>query len=294
LIHNLISDKVYRHALRVVCVIFSVATVCLLSTSTKPSYRFDTVLSSPYREIIPSEYLFPLDTEPVYTTLQHIWYPLDYLTRDDFPGIDCYVASNKSYLALAPIYGSNLQNNPLSIGDDVPPHPEAFVYLHRARKPFSGVSNDLGILYPKTKVTLEEILSNPEYAVITSTKLGCLIMNRTYLRKPGKADKLRLYYAAKWSDAVKDAARLMPHLNTETPLITADEIGYGLFYEELGRGGLEKIIMVPEGYEKHVARTQNISACYTLNDPLRGYTHTKVATVHLSKRQIDVFLNHEI
>ncbi len=51
--------------------------------------------------------------------------------------------------------------------------------------------------------------------------------------------------------------------------------------------------MVPEGYELHVARAQNLSVLYTLGKPLAGYEHTKVSTVLLNDRQIDVFLNQE-
>ena len=293
LIPELVKAHVYRNMLKTFCIIFSAATVCLLATTKKPSYRFDTVLLSPFRGHIPSEYLFPLNTVPDYETLKHVWYPLDYLTRDDRPGIDCYIASNTVYYEIAPIYGSNLQNNPIVVGEDVPPHPEAFIYLHSPRKDLSELADQKEFYYPKTEITLEETLSNPEYSVVTSTKLGYLIMSRAYLGKPGKADRLRTYYAASWPDAVKDAARITPLLEPGIPLVTADEIVYGLLHAALGQERMEKVIMVPAGYEQFVAKAQRLSACYTLSEPLPGYTHTIIDTVKFNDRSITVFLNCE-
>ncbi len=292
LAYDMVRDNVYRHTLKIVCIVFSFASVCLLSVSDKPSFRFDTVLSSPYRGTMPSEYLYPM-SNPIDEDLRHVWYLLDYLTRDDRSGVDCYIASNKPYLAIALFYGSNLQNNVISIGADVPPRPGAFVYLYFPREVKSEFIDEREFYYPNTKIKLEDVLSNPDYVLVAKTERGCLIMHRAYLNKPGKTDILQTYYAASWSGAVRDAGRLIPHLTPGVPLVTADEIAYGLFQGEADRVDKTRVIMVPEGYELHVARAQNLSVLYTLGKPLAGYEHTKVSTVLLNDRQIDVFLNQE-
>jgi hypothetical protein len=291
-VFGLLRDDFYRSVIKIVCVIFSILTVCLMLTSTKPSYCLETAFTSGTGGSLPSEYRFPMDANPVYPALRHIWYPLDYLTRDDRPGINCYIASNTAYLALAPFYGSNLQNRPIAVGSDVPRQTDAFIYLHYPPKDLFGNVIKQEIYYPKSRIELANVLSNPEYAVITQTELGCLIMSRAYLRSPAKMKMLMTYYGEAWPQAVTAAGRLGPYLQSGVPLVTSDPVAYGLLYLELGSGRMDGVKPVPAGYEEHVARTQHISRCYSLDRPLNGYAFDRITSVVLDRKPVSIYLNH--
>lgn len=292
LVFTLLQATIYQSAIKTICILFSALTVCLMGTSIMPSYRIDKTIFANKSNTLPSEYRFPMNSNPIYPVLARIWYPLDYLSRDDRPGVNCYIAANKEYLALAPFYGSNLQNRPITIDSVVPEQTEAFAYLYYPDKDLFGHMIRQEIFYPRRVVTKEEVLSRPEFAVITQTEYGCLIMSRAYLRNPVKIVRLRNYYGGTWPEAVTAAEKVLPHLQPGIPLVTADSVAYGLLYLELGKGSMDGTLLVPAGYEEHVARTRHLQRCYTLEKPLPGYVFDKIATVNLNRKAVAVYLNH--
>jgi Dolichyl-phosphate-mannose-protein mannosyltransferase len=291
-VFELIQYNIYKSFIKIVCILFSILTVCLMFTSTMPSYRLENAFSTNTSITLPSEYTFSMNTNPIYPVLKDIWNPLDYLTKDDRPGINCYIASNKAFLVLSPFYGGNLQNRPITIGSDVPRQTEAFVYLHYPPRDLFGNVIKQDIYYPKSKISMQEALSRPEYAVITQSELGCLIMSRAYLNNPAKLKRLRTYYGDTWPESVTAAEKLKPFLKSGVPVVTSNTVAYGLRYLELGLGRMDGVVLVPTGNEEHVARSQHILRCYTLDKPLHGYVHDKIATVQLNRKSVTLYLNY--
>lgn len=292
LVFELIQDDVYKKNIKMVCVLFSVLSVSLMFVSKMPAYRFNNVDFVRKDGSLPSEYKFPMNTNAIYSVLKHLWYPLDYITMDEMSGVNCYIASNYEYYALSPFYGSKLQNRPIVVGDNVPQKVDAFVYLHYPFRDLFGYISKQDIYYPDTKFTEKEMVTHTDCAVITQTELGCLIMTKAYLNSPVKLKKLRIYYGDTWPEAVTAAETLSPYLQTGVPVVTSNAVAYGLRYLELGKGRMDGVVLVPSGYEEHVAKAQHIIRCYTLDKPLDGYVFEKIATVSILGKYTRIYLNH--
>jgi hypothetical protein len=292
-VFGLLKNNHIVNVIKSVCVLSSLLTVCLMSISSMPSYRIDSMKSSGETDSLPAEYRFPMNTNTIYEVLKNIWYPLDYLTRDDMPGINCYISSNYEYFTLAPYYGSMLQNRPITIGSDVPPQLDAFVFLHFPPKDLFGNVIRQKLLYPNTIFSQEQVLSQPENVVITQTEFGCLIMKKKYLFNPEKVKRLRIYYGETWPDTVAAAEKLLPFLHTGVPVVTAHNLAYGLLYHELGTGAEDRVVLVPAGYEESVVKWRKIARCYTLEHPLKGYASEEIAAVPLNQKSVRIYLNYD-
>ena len=291
----MINDKFYNSVIKITCIIFSLLTVSLMSLSTMPLFRLDRVITDRKNNITPSEYKYVMDANAVYSILRHIWEPLDFLTRDDKYGLNCYVAANSGLFALAPLYGSNLQNRLVNIDNDKHKPADAFIYLYYPDLDLFGNVIKQDIYYPKYKVPIEDVLSRPENLVITQTTLGCLIISRSFICETAKLRLLRKYYGDTWPEAVTAARQLIPLLKTGVPVITSDPIAYGLLYQELCNGNVDSTLLVPAGFEEQFVRIRHISKCYTLERPLRGYASDKIAMVQLNNRRaVAIYLNHAI
>lgn len=289
----MINDKFYNSVIKITCIIFSLLTVSLMSLSTMPLFRLDRVITDRKNNITPSEYKYVMDANAVYSVLRHIWEPLDFLTRDDTYGLSCYVAANKGLFALAPLYGSNLQNKLVNIDNDKHKPADAFIYLYYPDRDLFGNVIKQDIYYPNYKVPMGEVLSRPENLVITQTTLGCLIISRSFICETAKLRLLRKYYGDTWPEAVTAARQVKPYLRAGVPVITSDPIAYGLLYQELGNGNVDSTLLVPAGFEEQFVRIRHISKCYTLESPLHGYATDKIAMVQLNNRRaVAIYLNH--
>jgi hypothetical protein len=289
----IINDKFYKSVIKITCIIFSLLTISLMSLSTMPLFRLDRVITDRKSNMSPSEYKYVMDANAVYSKLRYIWEPLDFLTRDDIYGLNCYVAANRGLFALAPLYGSNLQNRLVIIDDDLIKSADAFIYLYYPDRDLFGNVIKQDIYYPKSKIPIEEVLSSPENVVLTQTTLGCLIVSRSFLRNSVKLKLLRTYYRDTWPEVLTSARQIKPLLKAGVPVITSDPIAYGLLYLELGNGCLENTVLVPTGFENLVGRTRCLPMCYTLGRPMVGYASNIVAMVQINNRNtVAIYLNH--
>ena len=286
---DILKINIYVNTIKTICVLFSILTLSILNVSTRPSYSLEIKQDNK----LPYEYNFIMNTEPEFLKLKHIWYPLDYLTIENKTGINCYIASNKTYYMLSPFYGSNLQIRPIYYGSDVPQKIPAYVFMYSSPKTNSmGIINN-DIYYPKSIITIEKVLALRTYAVITKTDLGILVINKDYLKNNMNIEKLRTYYAKNWPNEIIEAKKLSNYLDSETPVLTSNTIAYGLRYLD-GKGGLDRILIMPSGYEEHVARSQKITKFYTLGEPLEGYKSEKIATIKINQYIVEIYINHEL
>lgn len=287
-----LNSRLCRSVIKSICLLFSLLAGSLLAVSTMPIFRLESVLADKQAGLNPSEYKYVKDANPVYAALRYIWEPLDYLSSDDAAGLDCYLAADRPLSILAPLYGSRLQNRLINIGKLSVREPDVLIYQALPERYKQGRVIKKEMSYFGYEIKLEESLSRPEMVVVTQTAYGCLLMHRSFLQKPDKLKLLQRYYRETWPEEAIVAVTLKNELTGNTPLITADQLGYGLRGLYAGADVTDKVIIVPEGYEGHVARLRGVNQCYTLGASLPGYFSSEVAVIPLNGRQITLYLNH--
>lgn len=289
---SMVNSNLCNSAVKSVCILFSLLAVCLMSTSTMPFFRLEGVFADRRAGLDPSEYKYVQDANSVYAILRYIWEPLDYLSRDSATGFNCYLAADRSLVALAPLYGSRLQNSLVNIGEISGREPDALVYLARPDRYRDGKFIKKEIRYYGYELKLEEMLAGNELVAVTQTGFGCLLLRRSLLQQPENLKLLQKYYRETWPEEVAAAQELKRTLTNNAPLLTSSSLAYGLrcLYDD--DDIMDKIVLVPEGFEEHVAVRRAVNRCYTLEIPLRGYASFPVAVLTLHGRQLTLYFNH--
>lgn len=288
---KMIDDRGYNTLLKIFCIVFSILAASLMTQATMPLLRVESVLADQKNDRHPSAYKYVKDANPVYATLRAIWEPLDYLTRDDRPGLNCYVAADRSLVALAPLYGSNLQNRLVNIEQDTKTRPDALIYIAYPDRSIFGKLVKEDLRYYGYELRQREALRTHDYVVVTHSEYGSLLISAEYCRRAEKQALLRTYYRETWPEEVAAAILLKEHLNPEITLITANPVIYGLRSLDSRDNFLERMILVPRGEEEVAAKSRNLQECYTLDAPLPGFAAQQVASLTINSRTMILYRN---
>jgi len=292
MIMTVVNSTVFRSAIKVACLVFSLLAVSLMSRSTMPLFRLEAVLDDRLAEQQPSEFKYVKDVNSVYAVLRHIWEPLDYLTRDSDAGLKCYVAADTALVALAPLYGSRLQNRLVNIGNEAGGEADALIYLAYPDRLQQGRLVKKRLCYYGYEVALEDVLTGKQFTVVTRTALGCLLVRRSLLQRPDKQRLLQSYYRHTWPEEIIAARTLKTHLLHGIPLVTADRVAYGLRALAAADEMLDAVVMVPEGQEDQVAAVLRLPACFSLGKALRGYRSVQVGGMLRDGGMVPLYLNY--
>ncbi len=284
------NNRVFSIALKSSCVFFSLLSASLLSTAATPTYRLDVVKDDIVNHRHPSEYKYLMSSPWVFPLLRYAWEPLDYLTKDDSRGISCYVASSWDVFWLAPVYGSRLQNRIWNVENDYSKKPDACIFLF-------GPESE--IFYLGRKIAPQEILSDPEYILITQAdRAFCahptrafLFMKKAFFENNGKKRLLVSYYRDTWPLALEAAERFRGFLEKDIPIVTSDPIGYGMRCLESDRRIENKVYFVPHGSEEEVCRNNSLSSVYSFGRPLDGFSSSAVKSMRAGDKEVVLYKN---
>jgi hypothetical protein len=282
---KILDDKACVSLLKGVCVSLSILSVSLVFDASKPHFNLAQVIADRKQGDNPSEFTYLTTAKRTIRANQgDVWGTLDFLTRDDKSGLNCYLIADEQLFAPSPLYGSNLQNR--------------VVYAHGQFR--GAIDAYVCSYYPGVKevrlddgTTSYDRIAGKDYVVVSHWQYGCLLVHRRLFDQPAKQRLLEKYYRRTWPEAVTAALQIAPGLRDRIPVITSSHIGYGLRVLEMQaqRGG--RVIMTPNNLEELVARTRGIEQCYSIDRPLSGYRSTKVATVIYRKAAVGIYLNRK-
>lgn len=289
---NILRDKSFTTLVKMFCILFSIMTISLMSISNKPTYALGSVISDKLNHRYPSEYKYLMNSIPDYAGFRFIWEPLDYLTRDDAIGLNCFVAAKANLFITAPVFGSDLQNRVLNLHPQKHEKVDAYLYLYpnrvirlleRSIIPHNFKVND--------DVSIHDVLTDSNYMIVSHSESGCLIMHKSIINRIDKQELLRYYYLDTWPEAIKVANLIMPSLREHIPVVTSSHLGYGLRYLDYGMNKPNRVLMTLEGMEEITASKMKVTKCYTLDNPLTGYKYSKIANVIYNDKVISLYLN---
>ena len=293
---KVLNDRGYRSLMKAACTGLSVVTISLLFVSDQPSYRLGTLINDKINNRNPSAYKYLSDSLYIQTALRYVWEPLDYLTRDDRVGLNCYLVSDYKLFAPAPVYGTNLQNRICYTDERARGGIDAVVFTYY---PGNAGSTDnpiwrrtipLGDDLHKS-VNGHDLLGNDGYRVIAHSDRGCLVMQKSIYDDPHKQRLLLSYYLSTWPEAVAVAQKLAPELSESIPIVTSSRVGYGMRYLDISARRAERVLMLPDHMEGEIAALRNIKMCYTFERPLSGFTCRRIYRTVYMNRDLDVYLN---
>jgi hypothetical protein len=232
-----------------------------------------------------------MNSEKWYSELRYIWEPLDYITRDDKKGLNCYLAADIQYFIMAPLYGSKLQNRMATINSSTHEMADALVYTYFSNDIF-GHFVDPQIYYHKYKLDMEDMLANDDYVTVTTSTNGCLLLKKTVINDVVKQRLLKSYYEDTWPEAIQAARQMIPYIKEDVPLITSNCLAYGVRSQDMSIHKLSRVILTPSRMEEKVAGKKGIQRCYTFDKPLNGYTSKLIASAMYENQTIGLFLNY--
>ncbi len=289
---HILKDKVFTASVKVLCTLFSIMTISLMSISNKPTYALGSVISDKLNHKNPSEYKYLMNSMPEYAGFRFIWEPLDYLTRDDSTGLNCFVAAKANLFITATVFGSGLQNRVLNLHPQQHEKVDAYLYLYPNRAirflELSIIPHNIKV---NDDVSIHDVLTDKNYMIVSHSESGCLIMHKSIINRIDKQKLLRYYYLDTWPEAIKVANLIMPSLREDIPVVTSSHLGYGLRYLDYGMNKPDRVLMTLEGMEEITASKMKVTKCYTLDNPLTGYKYNKIANVVYNDKVISLYLN---
>ncbi|HEX2769796.1 MAG TPA: glycosyltransferase family 39 protein [Geobacteraceae bacterium] len=288
---ELLNDKICKSVVKFLCIVSSAITLSLMAISDSPSFRMGDVIVDRINNKHPSEFKYFMNSIKFYSELRYIWEPLDYITRDDKHGLNCYLAADMQLFIMAPLYGSKLQNRMANINSPMQEQADALVYAYFSKDIFGG-HVEPNIYYNEHKLDLEDMVANDDYVTITTSANGCLILKNSVLQDAGKRRLLKSYYEDTWPEAILVARQIMPELKEDLPIITSSKLAYGIRNMDMSNSTLSRVVLTPDRMEEKVARKKGIQRCYTFDKPLKGYESEMIASAVYENRAVGIYLNY--
>ena len=292
LLFELLQDKIFTFSVKVLCIIFSILAVSLMSVSVSPSYNLSGVLSDRLNGQKPSEYKYLKDSLAEYAEYRYVFEPLDLITRDEPEGLTCFIAARGNLINAAPAYGGRLQNRVLNFSTGNREAADAYLYFFPDRTDRllgrSLVPQDIRI---NGSTGIHGLLVSSNYVMVSHSGCACLLLKRSIVAKAEVKRLLRTYYRDTWPAVVEAAYRVAPELREDIPIVTSQYLGYGLRQLEYSNGRSDRVIMTLEDMEDEAASRMDLTDCYTLGRPLRGYKYKKLIGIDFGGKTIELFLN---
>lgn len=284
---KVLNDKVCVSILKITCTALSILTLSLLFDSIKPHFGLGSVIQDRIKQNFPSEFKYISNGTPRTMRAAHgfVWESLDFLTRGDKTGLNCYIITDPSYFSPAPVYGSKLQNRVAYSHKQAKGMIEAYVCTYYPG--FKDIKLD-------DRTSSYDILSNSDYIVVTHWAYGCLILHRSIFNIPEKQNLLSIFYKSTWPEAIIAAKQIAPLLKENIPVVTSSNIGYGVRYLDMSAHITDRVVMVPASMEEMAAGSRKFERCYTFNRPLSGYRSTKISRVAYKNDEINIYLNWKL
>jgi Dolichyl-phosphate-mannose-protein mannosyltransferase len=284
-----LNDAACKSVIKIVCIVLSAITLCLMAISDSPSYRLDDVIRDRVNNKNPSEYKYIMNSARWYSELRYVWEPLDYITRDDTHGLNCYLAADLDYFIMAPLYGSKLQNRMAILNKSSRDQVDALIYSYHYKNIFGGFVEP-NIYYYDLKLDLEDVLASDDFVTVTKSENGCLVLKKSVLNDVNKLMLLKSYYKNTWPKAIIAANQIMKDIIENLPIITSNDLAYGIRYINTDNA-FSRVILTPNRMEENVARKKGIKRCYSFDKPLSGYTSKMIASTVYEDRTIGLYLN---
>ena len=293
---KILNEKGYSSILKFTCTGLSIVTLSLMFVSDQPSYRLGTLINDKINNRNPSAYNYLSDSLYTQAALRYVWEPLDYLTRDDRVGLNCYLVSDFKLFAPAPVYGTNLQNHICYTDLQARGRIDAVVFTYYPGNKGSTENHIWRRLIPlggdlHKPTNGHDLLVNNDYRVIGHSDNGCLVMHKSIYDDPNKQRLLQAYYQSSWPEAVAVATQLAPELRESIPIVTSSQVGYGMRCLDMRARRTERVLMLPKNMEEEIATCKHIKRCYTLQRPLAGFTSRRIYRTLYQHRDFDVYLN---
>jgi len=288
---ELLNDRVCKSVVKIICIVSSAITLSLMAISDSPSFRLGDVFVDRINGKNPSEYKYIMNSPQWYSELRYIWEPLDYITRDDKHGLNCYLAADMQLFIMSPLYGSKLQNRMAIISSPMQEQADALVYAYLP-KDILGRYVEPNIYYHEHKLDMEDMLANDDYVTVTTSENGCLLLKNSVLQDAGKRRLLKSYYEDSWPEAILVARQIMPDLQEDLPIISSSKLAYGVRCLDMSNNTLSRVVLTPDRMEEKVARKKGIQRCYTFDKPLKGYESKMIASAVYENRAVGIYLNY--
>ncbi|HOW35363.1 MAG TPA: hypothetical protein PL155_02985 [Candidatus Omnitrophota bacterium] len=244
----------------------AVLSVMLLSVSVLPNYRLAPVIKDRRQGRVLSEFKYYKNSCWFLPTMRFVAEPLDWLTQTG-PGLSCYLAADFSSYWVTNIYGTRFQNRVWNFEKHPTQGPDVYIYQ---------IFENEEIKYIGKKIELPEVVSDPQFILITQTPVSYLFIRESSLNQGDRRERLLRYYEMTFYDILKEARNLRVALKTDVPIIACDFWGYGLRYLEMRGEITNPVFWVPPGFKGEIARKQRAKIIYSVNSPLAGYRSKNV------------------
>lgn len=293
---KVLNNNFCNSMIKFACIIFSAISISLMFVSIQPSYRLSDLISDKINQTYTSEFKYYKNSIKTQVARRYIWEPLDFLTKDDITGLNCYVVSHPRLFAPAPVYGSKLQNHVFFTLKSVQDPIGAYVYYYYP----GNVTTSNNLVWQRqipAGIKADgasngyDLLADNNHLVVAHSDYGWLLLHKRFFDNPDKLKLLAKYYQITWPEAIVLARQLAPVFNEAIPIITSSQIGYGLRYVDILAKKPNRIIILPENFEDTIASLKNIERCYTFNKPLSGYRHKLLSQAVYKKNKMDIYLN---
>jgi hypothetical protein len=274
----------FATALATYCVAAALLAVVQMGGVLFPGFDFGTALLDRARgqQTTPQRYYRQAhgDLSSMVAALE----PLDYLTLHS-AGWNVYMAADWRMFAVAPVYGSEIQNRVWNFLAEPRPPPDALLF-HTG---FSGGSERL--LYVRGRITPEEVAADPRYERLALAGPTELWVRRDRLAEPTVRARLLDYYERAYADDIAAITAQAARLPPADALITAAPEGNALRYLSLTGTLRMPVYLAPPGTEAALARRLGSRQVLTLAAPLPGNEPERVARWEMPAGPLNVYRN---
>lgn len=248
------------------CIVFSIFSVGLLSMADFPPFA----VQKPIKDFISGKQLVESQYLPLggyMPQLCYMWPIADYLGMNEPQGIVSYLASEIGYYWTSPLYGTHLQNRVWNIQKNPSRSPDVLFYQY---------SRTGGIQYLGKKILLKDAFFDPQYVLVAYLPRAYCLIRKEILDKEDKRLMLAACYKTIFEEQIPPAEAIKDKFEQGIPIITAEQVGYGVKYFELRNELACPVYFVPLEFEKEFIDKKGWGKVYTTNHSLEGYSSAEV------------------
>jgi len=263
-----------------------------LSTVRIPSYAID----HPIKDIINGKNVSKnkyLRLSSFMPTLSYAWEALDFLTKDDAHGLNCYMLQTKYFFWAAPTYGNNLQNRVLNFRENITVEPDAFIHY------FNSSENNSEDKDPaknqNKKFRLKDILLDPKYeaivSIITARSKAMLIVKKDFILSKKKSKLLTDYYKDLDPAGIEIANDIKPFILPNIPILASSVICNAIKNLEISGQISNPVYLTYREFEVNTITSKKWNDVYTFDYPLDGFVSTKVYDGSMQGAEVVLYRN---
>ena len=274
------NHRIYKNIIIYTCCIFALFSFINLANTEIPSYRVDIPISD--RVLTNKDYTKMRYLLFTRMDMAYIWETLDYITYNYEDTFNIYFAMTYKDFA-TPFYGSKFNNDIWNFGDEFSKPPDALVYQFKKGYPIN---------YLRKKITMDNVLFNPEYQMIDKAGQSFLFINTKYLTQKGTVrNSLLKHYQNYYSEEINIVNNSIRMLEEAIPVVTSSYIGFVLLYFHLTDSINNKIYFVPDNYMNKIIKNKKFSDFYSVNYVPDNYKSNEILKFKIDNAKITIFKN---